>query len=174
MTAGFDGRGKPCWEPEYFLTLAYQNAAHHSDDPVTQNGAVLVSPDNQILGHGANCFPCGVTVLPERLERPIKYSFMEHAERNAIFDAARQGLLTAGATIYCPYVACADCARAIVQAGVVRVVGDYRLIRMAPDHWRESIDLGDTILREAGVIKECIEVSLGCESILFNGEEFQP
>jgi len=53
----------------------------------------------------------GVKDLPDRFERPIKYMFFEHAERNAIFTAARHGIRTEGATLYVQALPCVDCAR---------------------------------------------------------------
>jgi len=53
---------------------------------------------------------------PERLERPAKYLWLEHAERNAICNAARAGTATEACTIYVEIMPCMDCARAIVQA----------------------------------------------------------
>ncbi len=56
------------------------------------------------------CF-LGVKDLTNRFERPIKYMFFEHAERNAIFTAARHGIRTEGATLYVQALPCVDCAR---------------------------------------------------------------
>lgn len=53
----------------------------------------------------------GVKDLTDRFERPTKYSFFEHAERNAIFTAARHGIRTEGATLYVQALPCVDCAR---------------------------------------------------------------
>jgi len=53
----------------------------------------------------------GVKDLTDRFERPIKYMFFEHAERNAIFTAARHGIRTDGATLYVQALPCVDCAR---------------------------------------------------------------
>lgn len=96
-----------------------------------------------------NEFPSGVSYTPERWERPLKYSFIEHAERNVIFEAARKGYRTQGATLLSPWAACADCARAIIQAGIVQLV---RFDNHGPnERWDESIAIGDTMMREAGV-----------------------
>lgn len=53
----------------------------------------------------------GVQDLPNRFQRPIKYMYFEHAERNAIFTAARHGIRTDGATLYVQALPCVDCAR---------------------------------------------------------------
>ena len=68
------------------------SAATQSDDPSTQVGAILVSPDGtDIIAHGCNNMPEKVRVTPERMQRPLKYDVREHAERDAIFRAAKLG-----------------------------------------------------------------------------------
>lgn len=130
--------------------------AEYSIDPSVQNGAVIIDGHGMVIGAGCNEFPDGVGVeLPERWERPAKYMWIEHAERNAIYNAAFLGNATVGATMYCPWASCADCARAIVQAGIIQLV---RFPMPPADGWNESIQTGDMILDEAGV--EIIEISM--------------
>lgn len=52
-----------------------------------------------------------------------------HAEANAIAFAARYGIATDGATLYCTHSPCRSCAKSIINAGIVRVVyeHEYRL-----------------------------------------------
>ena len=45
----------------------------------------------------------------------------EHAERNAIAYAARYGLSTDQSTLYSTHAPCADCARTIINSGILRV-----------------------------------------------------
>ena len=155
------------------LRHAYRIAEIYSDDPHTRNGAVLVSRDNRVIGSGANCLPIGVS-SNNRLARPKKYSFIEHAERNAIFAACRQGENTSGATLYCPWFACAECARAIIQAGIVRIVGHKQMFDRAGDHWCESIAYGNEMLREAAVETYLYDGPIGGVTGLFNGETWEP
>lgn len=58
-----------------------------------------------------------------------------HAELNAIAYAARVGLVTKGATLYCTHQPCIPCGQAIVSAGIVRVcyVYEYRKAFIFPD-----------------------------------------
>lgn len=136
-------------------------AASFSIDPSVQNGAVIVSPSGEIVGSGFNAFPQGADdTRPSRWERPGKYLWIEHAERNAVFCAAQLGNATAGAVMYCPWASCADCARAIVQAGLSRLV---RFPMPPADGWNESIQTGDLILQEGGV--EIVEISMDDVSI---------
>jgi dCMP deaminase len=68
------------------------------------------------------------TLDPVRWARPLKYQFVEHAERNAIFNAARIGVKTEGCWAFMNFMPtpCADCARALIQAGIVKIIGSDR------------------------------------------------
>jgi dCMP deaminase len=106
----------------YFMSLAYL-VAMKSKDPRTKVGAVVVGPDNEIRTTGYNSFPRGLEdAVPERQVSPAKHLFFEHAERNAIYNAARMGTSLKGCRIYLPFMPCSDCARGIVQAGLAEVV----------------------------------------------------
>jgi dCMP deaminase len=153
----------------FYLRIAVELAQTQSDDPHTQNGAVLVTPRGDPVG-AANGFPAGVVAHDARRERPTKYSYIEHAERNAIYTAARRGVPTKGATLYCPWFACADCARAIICAGVKEVVGLAH--PPAHSHWKESCDRGDEMLREAGVTYRRLAVKLGL-FVLRDGQQIE-
>ena len=149
------------------LAEACRHAAEHSTDLQTQNGALLVSRMGEIVV-AANTMP-PIESKPERLERPQKYFYIEHAERNAIYTAARRGVCTEGATLYCPWFACADCARAIIQAGIVRVVGHMTPWLQTPDRWKDSVRAADEMLDEAKVIRVYLEDELNV-SFKFDGE----
>ncbi len=107
---------------EYFQNLAHQ-VKLKSKDINTQIGAVIVGKDKEIVSTGYNSFPRGVNDYKlERQERPEKYYWFEHGERNAIYNAARIGVSTKGCTMYLSCgVPCADCARGIINAGITRI-----------------------------------------------------
>lgn len=133
----------------YFMSMA-RLAATRSKDRSTKVGCVLVGADNEVVSTGYNSFPRGINDdAPERHERPEKYKWTEHAERNAIYNAARIGASTKGTRAYVPWFPCMDCARALVQAGVVEVVG------IKPDmmdaRWGEDFARAETLFAEAGV-----------------------
>jgi dCMP deaminase len=153
----------------FYLRIAVELAQTQSDDPHTQNGAVLVARRGDLVG-AANGFPLGVAALDARRERPMKYSYIEHAERNVIYTAARRWMPTKGATLYCPWFACADCARAIICAGITEVVG----LAHPPSHgpWQESCDRGDEMFREAGVKYRRLETKLGL-FVLRDGKQIE-
>lgn len=136
------------WD-NYFMGLAGY-VATRSKDRSTKVGCVIVGPDNEIRSTGFNGFPRGVDDACEaRHARPAKYLWTEHAERNAIYNAARMGTALKGCRIYLPWFPCMDCARAIVQSGI------GELICVAPDvtnlKWGEDFRNSAVLLEEAGV-----------------------
>lgn len=152
------------------LREAYGEAVKYSTDPSTQNGAVLVDYTHAVVARGANHFPVGVRETPERWERPAKYQYVEHAERNSIFDAARRGVGTNGLVMYCPWFACSDCARAIIQAGISEVVGHSTPIHgEGSATWKQSIEAAYRMFEESRVRFRHVEGTLGIV-IRFNGK----
>lgn len=142
------------WDTRW-LELADQ-VATWSKDRSTKVGCVIVGAANQILTQGYNGFPRGVNDdVDERHERPEKYLWTEHAERNAIYNAARSGIILQGATMYLPWYPCADCARAIIQAGITT------LVATVPDKsyrgWGPDFEVAEIMLEEAGIEVHLVE-----------------
>ena len=145
---------------EYFFNIVKQ-VREKSKDPNTKVGCVIAGPDNEIRSTGYNSFPRNIQDdVPERLERPEKYLWIEHSERNAIYNAARVGIPLKGCTIYMQGLPCMDCARAIIQAGITRIVYDANEWAKwtSAKYNQEMIEKSITMLSEAGV--EIIAVTL--------------
>lgn len=106
-----------------FMADAKFFANNHSKDESTKVGALIVGEDGEPLSWGYNGFPRGADdEKKERHERPLKYIWSEHAERNAIYNAARSGIRLLGGRIYINTMpCCVDCARAIIQSGIKTV-----------------------------------------------------
>jgi dCMP deaminase len=123
---------------EYFINIAEQ-VKEKSKDNNTKIGAVIVGEDNEILTTGYNSFPRGLNDnISERQERPEKYFWFEHAERNAIYNAARIGVSLKGSTAYLTSgLPCMDCARGLIQSGVKRVVCKLECTTKNKDKWDE-------------------------------------
>ena len=123
-----------------------------SPDPRTQVGCILVGPDKSVLCEACNTYPIGIKSVEGRTEAPSKYIWIEHAERNAIYLAARHGISTEGCVMFVELPPCVDCARAIIQSGVVEVVinhdrsGEYKGERYSNEH-----SMALEMLAEAGV-----------------------
>jgi dCMP deaminase len=110
------------WD-ERFLKLAH-HVGQWSKDRTARTGCVIVDRDGIVRSTGYNGFVRGVAdEIEERHARPQKYEWTEHAERNAIYNAARIGVAISGCTLYVNWFPCGDCARAVVQAGLSRLVG---------------------------------------------------
>ena len=108
----------------YFMGIALLSA-NRSKDPGTQVGACIVSPEKKILTMGYNGMPTGCSddMMPwEREGEPLetKYMYVCHAEFNAILNNGGRSLK--GATLYSTLFPCNECAKAIIQSGIARVV----------------------------------------------------
>jgi dCMP deaminase len=133
-----------------FLLLA-QVVGNWSKDDSRKVGCIIVGPERDIRATGFNGFPRGVDDdVPERRERPAKYLWTEHAERNAIYNAARTGVPLAGCTAYLPWFPCMDCARAIAQSGIKTLVCGQRPDLNDPK-WGGDFRSVPDLLSEAGV-----------------------
>jgi dCMP deaminase len=95
-----------------------------------QVGAILVY-ENRLFAQGWNSAPYGSVTsdCPRCLNRTncqsgqnLAAAICVHAEANCLMNAARAGHRTLGATLYCTTYPCAECAKAIVQAGIYEVV----------------------------------------------------
>jgi dCMP deaminase len=124
--------------------------ASWSKDTNTKVGAVIVDEDNIVLSMGYNGFPRGCDDSIEcRYEKPHKYLYTEHAERNALYHAARHGVSLKGCSMYVTMFCCSDCARGIIQSGIKRVVAPTPDV----DHekWGEHFKAAIRMLEEAKV-----------------------
>jgi dCMP deaminase len=116
-------QSKVKWDKR-FLGLCVHLSAW-SEERGRRVGSVIVGDGNVILSTGYNGLPRRVSALPDnRHDRAAgeKYLWFEHAERNAIYNAARIGVPLAGARIYSNLFPCADCTRAIIQSGIVELI----------------------------------------------------
>lgn len=130
-----------------------------SKDRSTKVGAIIVDNQNRILSTGYNGFPIDVNDnIDSRHERPTKYYYTEHAERNAIYSAAKNGIPLNGTTMYLLWkYPCADCARAIVQSGIKNIVAYNRDFPGKKMDWDIHFNAAIEILKEGGVISKFID-----------------
>lgn len=109
------------WD-EYFMGIAMLSAMR-SKDPNSQVGACIVR-DNKILSLGYNGMPigCDDDIMPwgrEGDDLDTKYMYVCHSELNAILNAGKD---LHGSTIYVTLFPCNECAKAIIQSGIKRIV----------------------------------------------------
>jgi len=117
---------RPDWD-SYFLEISRLVAAR-ATCPRKHVGAVVVSPDHQILSTGYNGSPPGADhcddVGCELKDMGGRQSCVRtiHAEANAIAQAARNGVRISGATVYTTASPCYDCGKLIANSGIKKVV----------------------------------------------------
>lgn len=121
------------WD-EYFMGIAHL-AGMRSKDPSTQVGACIVSADNKILSMGYNGFPLGCSddEFPwsrEGEQLDTKYPYVTHGEMNAILNY-RGGSLE-GTKLYVSLFPCNECTKAIIQAGIKKIVYDSDKYAQSP------------------------------------------
>ena len=154
------------------LQAAYREALK-SPDPSNQNGAVLVNHVGHFVIFGdCNRFPYGFD--GDTQNREEKYFYIQHAERAVILRAASGGVKTQGLTLVCPWFACGDCAKAIIFAGIKRVVGHKQRMELTPERWKDNVKKANQYLEDCGVELEFYDGKLDCEPIIVNGELWQP
>jgi len=112
---------RPDWD-EYFLKLAML-ASERATCPRLHCGSVLVK-NKEVIATGYNgsipgdehCEDVGCMVVDNHCVRTV------HAEMNALIQAAKRGHPVEGATAYVTNMPCTTCAKALITAGVKRVV----------------------------------------------------
>lgn len=159
-------------EDRFRLRSCYQFAAKYSHDPRTQNAAMIVR-GTETLAVAANTVPLPLSPKGDRVLAGMKDHYVEHAERAAIYQAAASGIRLSGTTMYCPWAACAACARAIISCGIAEVVTHAAPYHLRPG-WAESIEEAERMLGEAGITTRVFATPVGGCQIMFNGEKVSP
>ncbi len=111
-----------------------------------QVGALIVK-EKMIISDGYNGTPAGFENICEDESGKTK-PYVLHAEANAITKVAKSNNSSEGATLYITTSPCIECAKLIIQAGIVRVVYCDKY------HCDEGIKL----LERASI--ECININL--------------
>ena len=149
---------RPSWD-RYFMDIAHV-AASRSNCSRRQVAAVVVR-DKQIISTGYNGTPRGIKNCSEggcprcNSDVPsgqgLHQCLCSHAEENAIVQAAYNGIMLKGATLYTTYSPCLLCAKMIINAGIVEVV--YH------EHYTID-DVSTALLLEAGVKIRAVDEEL--------------
>lgn len=129
-----------------FLEIA-EKVADFSKDKSTKVGAIIVK-EGRILAQGYNGFP---SKYPDNynISREKKLGITIHAEINAILNAAKNGACVNGSTIYVSEPPCSNCASALINAGIKRVV--YPINYTLSKNWEVSLNLGQELFSKCGI-----------------------
>ena len=137
------------WD-EYFMAIA-EVVKLRSKDPNTKVGACIVK-DNKILSTGYNGFPrgCDDDKYPwdkgNKNEVDNKYFYVVHAELNAILNSTQS---VKDSTIYVTLYPCNECAKAIIQSGIKKVI--YKNIDLSTEEKKCKIQHTGQMFTDAGV-----------------------
>lgn len=140
------------WD-EYFMGVAMLSSMR-SKDPSTQTGACIINDDKKIVSVGYNGATTGMSdeefpwdSLGEKTNDLIttKNPWVVHAELNAILNSPAP---LKGTTIYVTFFPCNECAKAIAQAGIKKVV----YLRMFTNP--EIVEISKKIFEAANI--ECV------------------
>ena len=107
----------------YFMGVALLSSKR-SKDPNTQVGSCIVNDENKIVSVGYNGAPTKFSddIMPWDREGDFvntKYAYVCHSELNAILNS--QGSVK-GSRIYVSLFPCNECAKAIIQSGITKVI----------------------------------------------------
>lgn len=156
------------WCKRHFR-IAYE-AASWSKDPSSQVGSVIVDLNGRPRSYGFNGLPVGVRDdIPERNERPEKYNWYEHSERNALYLAQRS---VEDCVMFTTHLPCPDCARGIIQSGIKYVVVDSSN-GFGSSFWerlQEAYRISTTMFHEKGVKYHEVEADVTLVEI--DGEKY--
>lgn len=132
---------------EHFMARAHKSAIP-SKDRSLKVGCVITTENYRFLVNGYNGFPSGLDdTIEARHQRPEKYIWTEHAERNAIYNAARNGIRIEYCRAYVNWHPCVECARALIQVGMIELI-TYR-----PDFDHERF--GASFVKAAEMLTAC-------------------
>jgi dCMP deaminase len=155
---------RPSWD-EYFINVMEMIGARGTCDR-GKSGCVIARNKRIIstgyVGAPAGCKHCDElghemhTVKKEDGTESRHCIRTSHAEENAIVQAARSGVSTEGATLYCKMAPCYTCAKMIINAGIVRVVAlkDYHASKRSKEIFTEAGIQFDLINEELEVYKD--------------------
>lgn len=134
-----------------YLELAESFANTFSKDQCRKVGAIMLAPGSlQILSMGYNGMPRGVCEEDaSRWEKPTKYFYVEHAERNCVYNASRHGTPLKDSIAVVTMFPCADCARALIQSGVKTLV--TRCPDFSDPRWGEHFKISYDLFNEVGM-----------------------
>ena len=155
------------------LREAYLYAEANSTDESTWAGAVITKGE-RLISRGTNMFPHGVVITKKRSSSPAKYTYQDHSERNAIYNAAKVGIPLEGTTIYATWVPCPACTNGIINSGIKRVVFHYEKAIRTKHDWEEPLSESILMLLEAGIQVDTFLGKIGNCKSLFKDKTWKP
>jgi dCMP deaminase len=155
------------WD-EYFMGIAILSS-QRSKDPSTQVGACIVDENKKVVGTGYNGAPRGIKDEDFPWERKgdflnTKYAYVCHAELNAILNSTKESLNNC--IMYVGLCPCNECAKAIIQSGIKKVVYFSNKYSNIPE-----FIAGKRLLEMAGI--ELIQLETKIDAIKLNFDKLK-
>lgn len=144
--------------------------SHHSHHVSSHISAVLVDDEGNEKEWGVNNLPPGVQPLVSRMTGENRHIFLNHAERDVIYKAAKKGIPTNGLIMVMPWLPCIECANACISAGIKTLIVHRSLIEQAKDSW-EAVFLESVQLLKEAEISVIAYDGLVETSVLLHGEQ---
>jgi dCMP deaminase len=151
-------------DPRYkeWLKECYAFAAQ-SKHPTTHNAAFIIDGD-AIVVRGKNDLPPGVKASSERLDGENRHIYLNHAERDAVYRAAREGIKTDGLTMVMPWLPCVNCANAVISSGIKRLIVHKQMAERTREKWQQELRAAVTIMQETGILVIAYDGSVGAKA----------
>ncbi len=141
----------------------------NSNHPSTHNGALLIKNDKVIL-KGTNRLPPGVEEKPERFEGDNKHLYPNHAERDLVYKAAKDGIKMDGLDMVMPWLPCIACANAVISSGIKTLIVHAQMIDRTREGWVEELENAVEIMQEAGVEIVAYDGVVGAKAYMHSEE----
>lgn len=125
----------------YFMEITEMVATRSTCDRAFV-GCTLVNKDNRIVSTGYNGSVAGNPHCDEvgHVLRDGHCIATIHAEMNALLYCAKEGISVKGATAYITHFPCLNCSKALIQAGIGKIVykHDYRIDEYALELFKKN------------------------------------
>lgn len=153
-----ENKSEITWD-EYFMGIAILSSKR-SKDPNTKVGACIVNSDKRVISIGYNGMIKGIDESKLSWNKgndlDSKYLYVCHAELNAILNASTS---IKGATIYVTLFPCNECTKALIQAGIKKIIylDDKYHDEVSTISSRKMLDLmGVTYIKYNGRVKDIL------------------
>jgi deoxycytidylate deaminase len=162
-------------EYKNIMKLAKIYANLFSDDPTTAVGAIFIDDNNQILSIGCNHSPYIMKLNSQSpknkdkyygtyinsntgKETKEKYNWIEHAERNAIFNALNNGVSLNNSICVTTLIPCINCTKAIISVGCKKIIS-FMPCKPFAGIWEKEFNISKQLLAAAGIEYNLIDIN---------------
>ncbi len=147
---------------QYFLAIA-KVCSLRSKDPNTKVGACIINNDNQIVSTGYNGLPKGFEdgLYPWNKSEgdiiDVKYTYVIHAEMNAILTSKRN---LEGYKLYSTFYPCSNCAKTIAQVGIKEIYYISDKYKNTPDNKAAKKIINDANIKDTQIQNIDVKVTI--------------